>query len=97
MDYKIKSTITIVVILLIMVTVGFLASYFQGGITGGVIGEVVACNAAEDCNDGIACTIDSCKNQGTEGSFCANTAINFCQDNDHCCSPGCSTANDNDC
>jgi|GEM_PF-4477412 len=97
MDYKIKSALTIAVILVIMVTVGVLVNKFQGGITGGAITGGVACSSNGECNDGIICTIDSCKNPGTEGSFCVNTPIDFCQDNDNCCVAGCSTENDNDC
>jgi len=97
MNYKIKSAITIAIMLTIMVTVGFLANLFQGGITGGVVGvDTVACNTNVDCNDKIACTIDSCKNPGSELSFCVNTPVDFCQNDDGCCPTGCE-GNDNDC
>lgn len=96
MDYKIKSALTVSIILVIMITVGFMANYFQGGITGGVIGGGLACEINEECNDGISCTIDSCKNQGTENSFCVNTPIDFCRDNDGCCPAGCK-GSDNNC
>jgi len=97
MNYKIKSAITVTAILIIMVTVGILANLFQGGITGGgVAGDGAACNVNEDCNDGISCTIDSCKNPGAALSFCVNTPVDFCQYNDGCCPAGCK-GNDNDC
>ena len=96
MNYKIKSAITVAAILIIMVTVGFLANLFQGGVTGGVVGETVSCDSNEDCDDGMTCTIDSCKNPGTQISFCANSPVNFCQDNDGCCPAGCK-GSDNDC
>lgn len=97
MDYKIKSALTVAVILVIMITVGVLVNKFQGGITGGVIGNVVACGSDSECNDGVICTIDSCKYAGTENSFCDNRIIDFCKGDDNCCPPGCSTENDNDC
>lgn len=97
MDYKIKSAITVAIILVIMVSVGFLINSFQGGITGGSITKAVACYSNADCNDWIECTVDSCKNAGTERAFCDNAAITFCQDNDGCCPAGCSEINDNDC
>ncbi len=94
-DYKIKSAITIAVIVVIMVTVGVLVNKFQGGITGAVVSGV-ACETDADCNDGIVCTIDLCKNPGTERSFCSNPLIVSCIDNDGCCPDNCE-ASDNDC
>ena len=96
MDYKIKSIITVAVVLVIMVTVGILVNTFQEGITGGAVIGGVACSSNEDCNDGIVCTIDSCKNPGTDLSFCANTPVDFCKNDDGCCPPGCQ-GSDNDC
>ena len=96
MDYKIRSAITIILVLAIMVLTGVLVNYFQGGITGAVsVGA--ACFENADCNDHIDCTIDSCKNPGLETSFCSNTPIDFCQSDDGCCASGCTEANDNDC
>ena len=95
-NYKIKSVVTVAAIVVIMVTVGILVNYFQGGITGDIVGGGVACDSAESCSDGVMCTIDSCKNPGTDLSFCVNTPIDFCQDNDGCCPAGCS-GSDSDC
>lgn len=94
-DFRIKSAITVIAIVVIMVTVGLLVNKFQGGITGAVVSGV-ACSDNIDCNDGIVCTIDSCKNPGTENAFCSNSPINYCLDNDNCCPAGCE-ASDNDC
>jgi len=96
LDYKIKSFLTVAVILVIMVGLGFLVNYFQEGITGGAIVSGIACDSNEECNDGIACTIDSCKYPGTEQSFCVNSPVDYCKDGDGCCPPGCK-GNDNDC
>ena len=97
MDYKTKSLLTVLVLVGSMLAVGFLVNYFNSGITGAAAGGV-ACYTNTDCDDGITCTIDSCKNAG-EGNlaFCVSQPIDFCQDGDGCCPRGCSSVNDNDC
>ena len=97
MDYKTKSVVTIVVLLGIMFSIGFLVNYFNAGVTGAAAGGV-ACYDNSDCDDGITCTIDSCKNPG-EGkmAFCVNQPVDYCQDRDGCCPAGCGSVNDNDC
>ena len=97
MDHRTKDWVVVVVLLGAMVGVGFIVGYFNSGITGGVVSAGVACYDNNDCDDGITCTIDSCKNAG-EGNlaFCVNQPIDFCQDGDGCCPRGCS-GNDDDC
>lgn len=94
-NYKVKSALTIGAIVIIMLTVGLLVNKFQGGITGAIT-TAAACSANSDCNDGITCTIDSCKNPGVETAFCVNTPVDFCKDDDGCCPIGCA-GSDNDC
>ncbi|MFC1801707.1 hypothetical protein ACFLZB_04560 [Nanoarchaeota archaeon] len=94
MDFRVKSIITVTMVVVIMLMTGFLVNYFQGGITGAVVSGTACYNDA-DCDDSIECTVDSCVNPGTELSFCSNQI--FCQNNDGCCSTGCTEANDNDC
>ena len=96
MHYKTKSTLTVIFLIAIMVVVGVLVNFFQGGITGAMISGD-ACHDNAGCDDGITCTIDSCKNPGTGNSFCSNVAIESCQDNDGCCPAGCTETNDKDC
>lgn len=96
MDFRVKSAVTVFLILMIMVTTGVLVNYFQGGITG-AISTGIACQNNADCDDHVGCTIDSCKNPGGETSFCSNVPIDYCLDNDGCCPSGCTEINDNDC
>ncbi|OYT43406.1 MAG: hypothetical protein B6U88_01120 [Candidatus Aenigmarchaeota archaeon ex4484_56] len=60
-------------------------------------GPSIVCFTDSDCNDGDSCTEDKCENAGTTGSYCDNTPITICRDDDGCCPSGCSAANDNDC
>ena len=46
----------------------------------------------QDCNDGNACTSDSCS-----GGSCVYTPITSCTSGDGCCPSGCNSINDNDC
>ena len=98
MDYKEKSLVTLIALASIMVGIGFVVNYFHSGITGGAITGGIACYDNADCDDGITCTIDSCKNAGDGNlAFCVNQPVDFCQDGDGCCPRGCSSVNDNDC
>ncbi len=49
------------------------------------------------CNDGLACTTDTLMNASTCQAACSHTAITMPANNDGCCPPGATTANDNDC
>jgi len=96
--YQAHSLFTVTVLLVFAVSIGFLVSQFQGGLTGAVVtvgGS--ACTANTDCNDNVACTIDSCKNAGQSTSFCVNAPIESCVSGDGCCPGGCITVTDNDC
>jgi len=96
MEYRTKSFLTVIMLIGGMVTVGFLVSSFDSGITGAASG--FACYSNLDCDDGISCTIDSCENQVDETiPFCVNQPIDFCKDGDGCCPLGCGIVDDNDC
>lgn len=96
-DYRRKSVFTVAALVLIMVGIGFLVNYFQSGVTGGAVIGGAACFSNNDCDDGLECTIDSCKNPGEKLSFCANRPVDFCKNDDGCCPAGCKAVNDNDC
>ena len=96
-DHRRKSVFTVVAIAFIMIGIGILVNYFQSGITGGIVSEGVACFSNENCDDNIACTIDSCKNAGEDLAFCVNRPVDFCRSDDGCCPAGCGAVNDNDC
>ncbi len=57
------------------------------------------CSADIDCDDGNACTIDSCVpfNGDECNKTCTYTQITQCINDDGCCPAGCSYLNDNDC
>jgi cysteine-rich repeat protein len=50
------------------------------------------CLSGSECNDGNACTTDSC-NSG----MCSHVAITSCVNSDGCCPSGCTLVNDSDC
>jgi len=54
------------------------------------------CTSNSDCDDGIACTADSCD---SASGACSNTDITTCTNDDGCCPSGygCDDTNDNDC
>ena len=96
--YKAHSFVTVSVLLVFAVSIGFLVSQFQGGLTGAVVStEVTACTANTQCNDYVACTVDSCKNAGLPSSFCSYEPINSCVGADGCCPAGCTALTDSDC
>lgn len=96
--YKAHSLLTVSALLVFAVSIGFLVSQFQGGLTGAVVSvDGTACSVNTECNDYVACTVDSCKNAGQGSSFCSYEPINSCVSADGCCPAGCSVLTDNDC
>ncbi|MFH1682487.1 MAG: hypothetical protein ABIA37_01700 [Candidatus Woesearchaeota archaeon] len=71
MDYKIKSIVLVAVLLVMMITIGFLVNINQG-VTGAVVTKSIACYDNSDCDDKIVETEDLCRNPGTEYSLCVN-------------------------
>jgi hypothetical protein len=69
--------------------------------TGGICcsGECVApvCSLDSDCDDGDACTTDTCNYGGTCAATCSHESVTECINDDDCCPPGCTNQNDNDC
>jgi hypothetical protein len=55
--------------------------------------QSVSCYNNDDCNDGDSCTLNYCG----DDSFCVNTPVVLCYQNDGCCPKGCTAQNDNDC
>lgn len=56
------------------------------------------CVALEDCEDNDACTVDSLSGSAANCSAaCVNAPVTECVNDDGCCAPGCTLANDNDC
>ena len=96
MDYRTREVVTVLVLLGMAGLIGLVIGVVDQDLTGAsVFGE--ACEANADCNDGVLCTVDSCKNAGSENSFCSNSPIDYCLDGDGCCPRGCSESNDDDC
>jgi len=96
--YKAHSFLTVTALLIFAVSIGFLVSQFQGGLTGAVVTvDGAACSANTECNDYLACTVDSCKNAGLTNSFCSYAPIESCVSADGCCPAGCTTVTDSDC
>ena len=71
MNHKIKSTLIISFVLVMMFSVALVINLNEG-ITGAVVSEKVSCYVNSDCNDKIENTEDICRNPGTVDSFCVN-------------------------
>jgi cysteine-rich repeat protein len=56
-----------------------------------------ACPEAADCVDGVACTTDVLVDGGTCTATCQNDPITLPVNDDGCCPPGATVADDNDC
>lgn len=97
-DYKKKSIASGFILILMMFSLGFLVNLFQQGnsITGAVVADSY-CSDNNECDDGISCTIDSCKNAGEGGSFCSHSPVDYCEGGDGCCPVGCVSSTDSDC
>ena len=73
MDYKTQSLITISVLLLMMVAVGFYIGSVDPQITGASVAPLCKCLQDSDCNDNNATTQDMCVNkEDCEKAYCAN-------------------------
>ncbi len=57
----------------------------------------VAPPSCPSCDDGDACTLDSCRDEGTCGATCGHDPITACLDGDDCCPGGCDHERDSDC
>ena len=69
-------TITIIVVLLVMLgALGFVVSQ-EGGLTGGVVANSIACQDNSDCDDKIEGTEDICRSPGTINAICVNRPRN---------------------
>lgn len=99
MHYKTKSIISISVMLLVMILVGYtLASVKQPSVTGLSVADCkIECRSNTDCFDGDSCTTDVCTSPFDCNSKCIKTKITSCMNNDGCCPEGCNSINDKDC
>ena len=60
MDYKVKSVITVAVLVAFMIGVGIFINNLEGAITGAVVGPACECDEDADCVDGNPATEDIC-------------------------------------
>jgi cysteine-rich repeat protein len=65
--------------------------------TGIAPGNPGACPEPADCVDGVACTTDVLVDGGTCTAMCQNDPITLPINDDGCCPPGATVADDNDC
>ncbi len=93
-----RSILVLSIMIMTMVGVGFLLNSYNSTLTGAVVGtQGIACHTNDDCDDHRGCTVDSCKNSGTDRSFCVNSPIRYCHSGDGCCPQGCTENTDEDC
>ncbi len=80
MDYKIKSIITVVVLVAFMVGTGVFINNLEGTITGAVVAPACECSSDSDCDDRNKCTEDICLYaDNCEASLCVNNEIENCK------------------
>jgi hypothetical protein len=80
MDYKVKSIITIVVLIGFMATVAIVINNLEGEITGAVVRPICKCIDNFDCNDNDPCTEDICLYaDNCEAAVCVNNKIPNCR------------------
>ncbi len=93
-----KSILTAVIVLAIMSGIAFMMGRFGGGITGAAVSDTCGedCLSNNHCEDGNACTVDSCLTDGECALTCSNVQITECVAGDGCCPVGC-TGTDSDC
>ena len=73
MNYKIRSIITISVLVLFMVGVGVFINNIEGAVTGAVVTTACECDENSDCDDGDVSTEDICLyKDNCEASICVN-------------------------
>jgi hypothetical protein len=80
MDYKIKSVITIAVLVGFMATVAIVINNLESEITGVVVKPICDCLEDSDCNDDDSCTEDICLYADKcEAAVCVNNKIPNCK------------------
>ena len=76
MDYKVKSALTIGVLLSFMLVTAVFINNLEGSITGAVVEPACECSLDSDCDDGDACTEDICLyKEDCLASLCVNRDI----------------------
>ena len=81
MHYKTQQAITISVLLLFMLSIGFMINNLDGSITGAVVAEDCECKADSGCIDNDACTEDICLYpDNCEASLCLHKPIENCNE-----------------
>ncbi|MEE9525760.1 MAG: hypothetical protein V3V78_04105 [Candidatus Woesearchaeota archaeon] len=79
MNYKTKSTITILALVAFMVGTGIFINNLEGTITGSVVVPTCECSEDADCDDSNSCTEDICLYpENCEAAICVNNQINDC-------------------
>jgi len=79
MDYKIKSVVTIAVIVAFMASVAFVINNLESEITGAVVKPICDCLEDYDCDDNDPCTEDICLYADScEAAICVNNRIPGC-------------------
>ncbi len=79
MDYKIKSILTVGILIVFMVGTGIFINNLEGTITGAVVSPACDCVEDADCDDNNKCTIDICLYpEECEASLCINKEIENC-------------------
>ncbi|MFC1800833.1 hypothetical protein ACFLYT_02140 [Nanoarchaeota archaeon] len=97
MEHIGRSILAGVLIIAFMSGIAFMLGKSSGGITGATVAELCGedCLSNLDCDDGNACTTDSCQTDGLCALTCSNVEVTGCADGDGCCPVGCSA--DSDC
>ncbi len=79
MNHRIKSIITIAIIIGIMSTIAVFINNLESEITGAVIRPQCKCTANPDCDDNNPCTQDICLYaDNCEAAVCVNKQITGC-------------------
>ena len=79
MDYKIKSGLTIFLLVAFMVGTGIFINNLEGSITGAVVAPQCKCSVDLDCEDDNSCTEDVCLyGDDCVASLCVNKKIENC-------------------
>lgn len=79
MDYKIKSILTVVILVGFMAAVAVFINNLESEITGAIIKPVCKCTTNSDCDDNDPCTEDICLYaDNCEAAICVNKLIPNC-------------------